>query len=180
MVRWVKNWLKGRAQRVVVNGATSGWRPNTSGDPQGPVLFNIFINVLDTEVERTISKFAGDTKLGGAGDSLGGQEALQRHLDRSEHWAIINGMKINNSKHQILHLGQSNAGTSINWERTGWRAAPQEGIWGCWWAAGTCESAVSPGSQEHKPYPRVHQAQHKQLVKRGDRSTVFSFGVASP
>ncbi|GAB0208768.1 hypothetical protein GRJ2_003342500 [Grus japonensis] len=24
-VRWVKNWLKGRAQRVVVNGATSGW-----------------------------------------------------------------------------------------------------------------------------------------------------------
>ena len=25
MVHWVKNWLKGRAQRVVVNGATSGW-----------------------------------------------------------------------------------------------------------------------------------------------------------
>ena len=25
MVRWLKNWLKGRAQRVVVNGAASGW-----------------------------------------------------------------------------------------------------------------------------------------------------------
>jgi len=25
MVCRVKNWLKGRAQRVVVNGATSGW-----------------------------------------------------------------------------------------------------------------------------------------------------------
>ncbi|KAK4807865.1 hypothetical protein QYF61_007771 [Mycteria americana] len=25
MVRCVKNWLKGRAQRVVVNGAISGW-----------------------------------------------------------------------------------------------------------------------------------------------------------
>ena len=24
-VCWVKDWLKGRAQRVVVNGATSGW-----------------------------------------------------------------------------------------------------------------------------------------------------------
>ena len=24
-VRWVKNWLKDRAQRVVVDGATSGW-----------------------------------------------------------------------------------------------------------------------------------------------------------
>jgi len=25
MVCWVKNWLKGTAQGVVVNGATSGW-----------------------------------------------------------------------------------------------------------------------------------------------------------
>jgi len=25
MVCWVKNWLKGRAQRVVVKRATSGW-----------------------------------------------------------------------------------------------------------------------------------------------------------
>lgn len=25
MVCWVNNWLKGRAQRVVVNGAPSGW-----------------------------------------------------------------------------------------------------------------------------------------------------------
>jgi len=24
-VLWVKNWLKGRAQCIVVNGATSGW-----------------------------------------------------------------------------------------------------------------------------------------------------------
>ena len=29
-VCWVKNWLKGRAQRVVVNGATSGWQPVTN------------------------------------------------------------------------------------------------------------------------------------------------------
>ena len=25
MVRWVKNWLKGRAQRVIAHGAASGW-----------------------------------------------------------------------------------------------------------------------------------------------------------
>ena len=113
-----------------MNGATSGWRPVTSGVPQGsmlgPVLFNIFINDLDAGVECTISKFAGDTKLGGAADSREEQEALQGNLSRLEHWAIINGMKFNESKCWILHLGRSNAGHKIKLGEKWLESSPAE------------------------------------------------------
>ena len=34
-VRWIENWLNGRAQRVGISGAESGWRPGTGGVPRG-------------------------------------------------------------------------------------------------------------------------------------------------
>lgn len=41
----------------------------TQGSVLAPVLFEIFINDLDDEVEGTLRKFTDETELGGVADS---------------------------------------------------------------------------------------------------------------
>ncbi|CAM4404676.1 unnamed protein product [Lepidochelys olivacea] len=113
--RWIRNWLKGRLQRVILKGELSGWREVTSGVPQGsvlgPILFHLFITDLGTKSGSVLIKFADDTKLGGIAN-LEKDQDIQEDLDDLVNWSNSNRMKFNSEKCKVMHLGINNKNSS--------------------------------------------------------------------
>src|SRR6267154_3383936 len=88
VLNWIKNWLSNRRQRVCIDGEFSEWAEVTSGVPQGsvlgPILFIIYINDLDNNINSKLDKFADDSKLGKSLSNQNDVECLRKDLSNME------------------------------------------------------------------------------------------------
>ena len=106
ILNWIEAWLSGRQQRVILNGTKSDWKEVTSGVPQGsvlgPLLFIIFVNEIEHNLESKVLKFADDIKVVRVIEESKDQETLQSDLDKLVKWSESWQMKFN-----LTHLRPS-------------------------------------------------------------------------
>lgn len=113
LLQWIRSFLTGRQQRVMVGSSVSEWVPVTSGVPQGsvlgPLLFLAFINDLPDVVQSRMKIFADDTKLYRCIDSQNAQGSLQNDIRAVCEWSDRWQLPFNSGKCAVLHLGNRNA-----------------------------------------------------------------------
>ena len=112
------SFLSDRKQKVVVNGQSSAWCDVVSGVPQGsvlgPVLFNIYINDITTQISSPVLQFADDLKMFHVISKVEGYHQLQQDIDNLVAWANKWQLNFNVSKCHLLHLGKPHIYGSYN------------------------------------------------------------------
>ena len=109
---WIKTFLTTRTQYVVVNGKKSEPAHVRSGVPQGtvlgPALFIIYMNNITEVVQSTIIKmFADDSKLISSIKCLEDRNKIMTDLKALIKWTEENSMEFNETKFQLLQIGQN-------------------------------------------------------------------------
>ena len=110
-LNWIKDFLKNRTQKVMVNGSGSEWENVTSGIPQGsvlgPILFVIYINDLPDTVESDSYLFADDTKIFRIIKGEDDKEILQDDLAKLEEWSDKWLLKFHPEKCKHMKISKS-------------------------------------------------------------------------
>ena len=105
---WIREFLTGRHQQVVLDGSTSNQVPVTSGVPQGtvlgPLLFLVFINDLPDNVSSNVRLFADDCLLYRRINTPEDTNILQQDLRHLEEWEAKWQMSFNPQKCEILRV----------------------------------------------------------------------------
>ena len=110
LLKWIKSFLSGRKQKVVVEGHLSEPCVVQSGVPQGtvlgPLLFLIHIGDIDSGLRySTASSFADDTRIVMPLKTMEDASKLQEDLTSIYEWADENNMAFNGGKFEHLRYG---------------------------------------------------------------------------
>ena len=110
LLKFLKNYLVGREQCVIVDNVKSSVKPVLSGVPQGsilgPILFVLFINDLPEGLSHgtNLALYADDTKIWRPITSYLDHEILQKDIDYLNSWAISNKMQFHPQKCKVLSI----------------------------------------------------------------------------
>ena len=108
ILHWIKSFLHGRTQQVVVEGSYSSPCPVTSGVPQGsvlgPILFLIYINDISNNIHSQLRLFADDCLVYRTIQSSGDHLILQDDFNTLTSWAKANNMEFNITKCKIIQV----------------------------------------------------------------------------
>ena len=112
MVKWIKSFLSGRVQQVVLGEVCSEWAQVTSGVPQGsvlgPVLFIIYINDLLELIGNDSKAYADDNKIISIIKNFYSNHKLQLDIDRVCKWSRDWSAQLNIEKCKVVHFGRNN------------------------------------------------------------------------
>ena len=98
---WIKAFLIGRSQTVILEGESSSEIPVTSGVPQGsvlgPLLFLLYINDLPENIHSQARLSADDTAIYITINNHSDSDTLQQDLDTLHTWERLWDMDFNPS-----------------------------------------------------------------------------------
>ena len=114
MLKFIKEYLEGRQQRVMVNGVLSDLCTVKSGVPQGsilgPLLFVLFIDNMQNCVSSgtKIALYADDIKIWRHIDSPNDHCILQNDINELYQWSVKNKMRFHTKKCKVLSINHFN------------------------------------------------------------------------
>ena len=102
------SYMKNKRQRVQINNKFSNFKEMITGVPQGPLLFNLFINDLFLFIcFSTLSNYAGDNNLFTTGTDIQLiNQLLLSDVRTVNNWFYENFMILNPGKCHFMSIGK--------------------------------------------------------------------------
>ena len=110
LLQWIKEFLVGRLQSVIVDGTFSEFVEVLSSIPQGsvlgPILFLIMMTDIDDNIAHAVvNSFADDTRLLNLISNQNDTANLQNDANTIYAWAEDNNLKFNDVKFEVIQYG---------------------------------------------------------------------------